>query len=71
LAQFCVHAELPDLSTRFASAVGSDEVTEPADRWSRWLLHDRFGGDARALQRTMEFLEGNQWTFAQALPLMP
>ena len=31
-----------------------DEMT---DRWSRWLLHDRFGGDALALQRTMEFLE--------------
>lgn len=28
-----------------------------ADRWSRWLLHDRFGGDEQALRRTMEFLQ--------------
>lgn len=27
-----------------------------ADRWSRWLLHDRFGGDAVARQRAMEIL---------------
>lgn len=31
-------------------------MTEFADRWSRWLLHDRFGGDAEALRRAMEFL---------------
>ncbi len=31
-------------------------MTEMTDRWSRWLLRDRFGGDAGALQRTMEFL---------------
>lgn len=32
-------------------------MTDRADRWSRWLLHDRFGGDAMALRRTMEVLE--------------
>lgn len=32
-------------------------MTEFQDRWSRWLLHDRFGGDEVALQRTLEFLE--------------
>jgi hypothetical protein len=32
-------------------------MTEITDRWSRWLLHDRFGGDPLALERTMEFLE--------------
>ncbi len=32
-------------------------MTEFADRWSRWLLHDRCGGNAAALQRTLEFLE--------------
>lgn len=32
-------------------------MAETTDRWSRWLLHDRFGGDALALQRTIEFLE--------------
>ncbi len=31
-------------------------MREFADRWSRWLLHDRFGGDEVAVQRTMEFL---------------
>lgn len=32
-------------------------MTDRADRWSRWLLHDRFGGDAAALRQAMEFLE--------------
>ena len=32
-------------------------MSEFQDRWSRWLLHDRFGGDEVALQRTLEFLE--------------
>lgn len=32
-------------------------MNEITDRWSRWLLHDRFGDDNVALQRTMEFLE--------------
>ncbi len=32
-------------------------MTEITDPWSRWLLQDRYGGDALALQRTMEFLE--------------
>lgn len=27
------------------------------DRWSRWLLQGRFGGDAAALERSLEFLE--------------
>lgn len=26
------------------------------DAWSHWLLHERFGGDARLLQRTLAFL---------------
>lgn len=32
-------------------------MVELADRWSRWLLHDRFGGDELALQKTLEYLE--------------
>lgn len=32
-------------------------ATQFADRWSRWLLHERFGGDEVALQRMLEFLE--------------
>lgn len=32
-------------------------MTELADRWSRWLLHDRFGGDLSALRQAMDFLE--------------
>lgn len=32
-------------------------MTDLADRWSRWLLHDRFGGDSVALRRTLELLE--------------
>lgn len=32
-------------------------MTSSADRWSRWLLHDRFGGDTEALRHTMELLE--------------
>ncbi len=32
-------------------------MTESQDRWSRWLLHGRFGDDEVALQRTLEFLE--------------
>lgn len=31
-------------------------MADLADRWSRWLLHDRFGGDAQVLEQTMEFL---------------
>ena len=31
-------------------------MTEFADRWSSWLLHDRFGGDKAALQWTLAFL---------------
>lgn len=27
------------------------------DRWARWMLRDRFGGDEVALRRTLEFLE--------------
>ena len=37
--------------------LGSDLMAESAERWSRWLLHDRFGGDELALQRTLEYLE--------------
>lgn len=32
-------------------------MTELADRWSRWLLHDRFGGDAGAHRQALAFLE--------------
>lgn len=32
-------------------------MTAFQDQWSRWLLHDRFGGDDLALQRTLELLE--------------
>jgi ubiquinone/menaquinone biosynthesis C-methylase UbiE len=32
-------------------------MTHLVDRWSRWLLHDRFGGDAAALRQAMDFLE--------------
>ena len=39
------------------SLVGSAAMVELADRWSRWLLHDRFGGDELALQRTLEHLK--------------
>lgn len=28
----------------------------PQDRWARWLLHDRFGGDETALERTLASL---------------
>ena len=45
------------LGVRFALVVGFDLMREFQDRWSRWLLHDRFGGDEVALQRTLEFLE--------------
>lgn len=32
-------------------------MTDLTDRWSRWLLHDRFGGDAGGLRQALEFLE--------------
>lgn len=32
-------------------------MSDLADRWSRWLLHDRFGGDSVAFGRTLELLE--------------
>lgn len=32
-------------------------TAEFTDRWARWLLRDRFGGDETALVRTMEYLE--------------
>jgi arsenite methyltransferase len=27
------------------------------DRWARWLLHERFGGDEAALEGTLALLE--------------
>ena len=32
-------------------------MEDTADRWSRWLLHDRFGGDAESHREMMRFLE--------------
>lgn len=46
-------ALLGSLSQRYVLSVGS----QFADRWSRWLLHERFGGDKVAFRRTLEFLE--------------
>lgn len=31
-------------------------MSDLSDRWSRWLLHDRFGGDEAALHQMMELL---------------
>lgn len=32
-------------------------MSELTDRWSRWLLQDRFGGDATGFERSLEFLK--------------
>lgn len=31
-------------------------MADPSDRWSRWLLNDRFGGDEAALHQMLELL---------------